>query len=462
MKFDARISAMTVGLGTMVVGMQASAVAASLPEIARHTGMGMARSPWVLVIYTLVLSSSMISLGRLGDAVGYKPVYLAGLTLFTVASGFIGISTSFPVMIALRALQGAGAAMVSATSLALLAHGRVVREYGDAIAWQTAMTYAGLALGPIAAGCFLQRFGWRAIFLINLPAGLIAILVARHVLQDPLVNRRSLHDWKLNHCLGWIAVIAPLVLALSFVHRGSSFILRFALPTLMMAAALVFKNWRQAIVNTLIPAGTKVSRDYWRIPATEILCYLCLYGVAFLMPFYLIDNHRVPFALAGYLLSSQYIARGLAALCSGYSSSRLGIQNARLAGMAILAITLLGLAQLNVQSSALLIALLLAGVGVGTGIFVPANSQAIMSCTPAEIQGTATAILATARNLGMTLGVPIAAAMYGRFRNTESNSIRSSMLVLSSLAFVNVLLCGFVQSSGAPQRAALLIQPSNR
>jgi MFS family permease len=462
MKCDARISAMTVGLGTMVVGMQASAVAASLPEIARHTGMGMARSPWVLVIYTLVLSSSMISLGRLGDAVGYKPVYLAGLTLFTVASGFIGISTSFPVMIALRALQGAGAAMVSATSLALLAHGRVVREYGDAIAWQTAMTYAGLALGPIAAGCVLQRFGWRAIFLINLPAGLIAILVARHVLQDPLVNRRSLHDWKLNHSLGWIAVIAPLVFALSFVHRGSSFVLRFALPTLMMAAALVFKTWRQAIVNTLIPAGTKVSRDYWRIPATEILCYLCLYGVAFLMPFYLIDNHRVPFALAGYLLSSQYIARGLAALCSGYSSSRLGIQNARLAGMAILAITLLGLAQLNVQSSALLIALLLAGVGVGTGIFVPANSQAIMSCTPAEIQGTATAILATARNLGMTLGVPIAAAMYGRFRNTESNSIRSSMLVLSSLAFVNVLLCGFVQSSGAPQRAALLVQPSNR
>ena len=67
----------------------------------------------------------MISLGRLGDAVGYKPVYLAGLTLFTVASGFIGMSTSFPVILALRALEGVGAAMVSATSLALLAHGRV-------------------------------------------------------------------------------------------------------------------------------------------------------------------------------------------------------------------------------------------------------------------------------------------------------------------------------------------------
>jgi MFS family permease len=462
MKCDARISAMTVGLGTMVVAMQASAVAASLPEIARHTGMGLDRSPWILVIYTLVLSSSMISLGRLGDAVGYKPVYLAGLTLFTVASGLIAMSTSFPVMIALRALQGAGAAMVSATSLALLAHGRLVHEYGEAIAWQTAMTYTGLALGPIVAGFFLQWFGWRAIFLINLPAGLIAIFIARHVLLDPLGDRRSLYNLKLNHSLGWIAVIAPVVLASSFIHPGSSFILRFAVPTLMIAAALVFRTWRQAIVNTLIAAGTLVSPDYWRIPVTEVLCYLCLYGVAFLMPFYLLDNHRVPLAVAGYLLSSQYIARGLTALFSSYSSSRLGIQNARLAGTAILAISLFGLAQLSGQSSAILTASLLAGVGVGTGIFVPANSQAIMNSTPAEIQGTATGILATARNLGMTLGVPIAAAMYGRFRNTEFHSIRSSMFVLTLFAFFNVLICGFAQFNSASQRAALLIQPSSR
>jgi MFS family permease len=87
----------------------------------------------------------------LGDAIGYKPVYLAGLTLFTVVSGFIGMSTSFPVMIALRALQGAGAAMISATSLALLAHGRLVSEYGESIASQGAMTYSGLALGSSLA-----------------------------------------------------------------------------------------------------------------------------------------------------------------------------------------------------------------------------------------------------------------------------------------------------------------------
>jgi MFS family permease len=441
----------------MVVGMQASAVAASLPEIARQTGMGMARLPWILVIYTLVLSSGMISLGRLGDAVGYKPVYLAGLTLFTVASGLIGVSPSFPVMIALRALQGTGAAMVSATSLALLAQGRLVREYGGAIAWQTAMTYTGLALGPILAGFFVQSFGWRAVFLMNLPVGLIAIFVARYVLEGPSGNRRSFHELKVTHSLGWIAVIAPIVLALSFVHKGSSFLPRLALPTLMMVAVLVFKTWRQAIVKTLIPAGTLVSPDYWRIPATEILCYLCLYGVAFLLPFYLLDNHRVSLAVAGYLLSSQYLARGLTALFSGYSSSRLGIQNARLTGTAILAISLLGLAQLNGRSSPLLIAVLLAGVGAGTGIFVPANSQAIMSCTPAEIQGTATAILATARNLGMTLGVPIAAAMYGQLRNTEFNSIRSSMFVLSLFAFFNVLICGLVQSNHPADKKGVLL-----
>ncbi len=462
MKFDARTSAITVGLGTMAVGMQASAVAASLPEIARYTGMGMARSPWILVIYTLVLTSGMISLGRLGDAVGYKPVYLGGLTLFTVASGLIGMSTSFPVILALRALEGVGAAMVSATSLALLAHGRVEREYGGAIAWQTTLTYTGLALGPILAGFFLQTFGWRAVFLMNLPVGLIAILVAHYVLQGPSTERRSLSEFKVARSLGWIAVIAPIVFALSYVQRGSSSLVRLALPTLLMIAVLALKTWRRAIVNTLVPAGTLVGPDYWRIPATEILCYLCLYGVAFLMPFYLLDNHRVSLALAGYLLSSQYIARGVTALLSGYSTSRLGIQNARLAGTAILAISLLGLARLDGRSSPVLIAALLAGVGAGTGIFVPANSHAIMSCTPAEIQGTATGILATARNLGMTLGVPIAAAMYGRFRSTEFHSIRSSMFILCLFALFNVLICGFAPSSRASQRVALLVQPSSR
>jgi MFS family permease len=445
----------------MVVGMQASAVAASLPQIARHTGMSITQSQWILVTYTLVLSSGMISLGRLGDAVGYKPVYLAGLALFTLASGLIGMSTSFSVIIALRALQGAGAAMVSATSLALLAHGRLIREYGEAIAWQTAMTYAGLALGPIASGFLVQRFGWHAIFLINLPAGLIAFFIARHVLQVPSGSRRSLSDLKINDTLGWIAIVAPLVIALSFVRQGISFP-RLALPALMVTAALVFRTWRQAIVTTLIPSGTLIGRDYWKIPAAEILCYLCLYGVAFLMPFYLLDSRKVPVALVGYLLSSQYIARGLTALISGYLTSSLGIQNVRLAGVSILAFTVLGLAQLNAQSSTLLIASLLAGVGVGTGIFVPANSQAIMSSTPAEIQGTAAGILATARNLGMTLGVPIAAAVYGRVGNADVNSIRSSMFVLSFLAFCNVLICGFVQFSDSSKRATFLIQPSSR
>jgi MFS family permease len=111
--------------------------------------------------------SCLVSFGRLGDAIGLKPVYLAGLTIFTLASGLIAFPAPVTVMIALRGVQGAGAAMVSATSLALLARGRLFREYSQAIGWQTAMTYAGLALGPLFLGLALQRFGGRTIFLLH-------------------------------------------------------------------------------------------------------------------------------------------------------------------------------------------------------------------------------------------------------------------------------------------------------
>ena len=166
---------LTVGVGTFMSALDGSVVNAILPVIQAYFKTDVATVEWVVTIYLLAVSGLLLTFGRLGDLRGNKTVYMWGFVIFTTGSALAGFSPTPTFLIGSRALQALGAAMLFANSPAILTKAFPGAERGRALGLQGTMTYLGLTTGPFLGGWLANRFGWHAVFFINIPIGLLAI-----------------------------------------------------------------------------------------------------------------------------------------------------------------------------------------------------------------------------------------------------------------------------------------------
>jgi EmrB/QacA subfamily drug resistance transporter len=457
----------SIGLGPMIATLHASGINASFPVIARQMGASVAGAQWILMVYTLVVSGSLLTFGRLGDRAGLRGVYIGGLATFTVTSAACALAPNVTTLIVLRGMQGIGAAMISATSAAILARNLPVARLGQALGWQAGMTYLGLALGPALAGLVAGRFGWRALFLMNLPLGAIAIVAAARAIEGASCRPR-LRELNGLESLAWIATLVPLMIALSGWQPGGWRSLRttiLAVATFVCCAVFVGLNRRSA--DPLIRFGVFRRAAFSTATVTEGVYYLCLYATGFLMPLYLMQARGFGAAETGFFVTCQCLARAMAAPFSGRLTDRSGVRIPTGLGVVILGIGMLCLCRLDSGTSAGQVGATLVLVGIGTGLFVPANSTSLMGSAPAELYGMAGSILATARNLGMTLGVAIAAAVYTLCATGEAAGapaaiagVRGAFTVIAALAVVNAIGAILASASYAPAGADQVPEPS--
>ena len=162
-----------IGVGTFMSALDTSVVNTVLPVINADFHTEVATVEWVVIVYLLVLSGLLLGFGRLGDLNGHKPVYIGGFIIFISGSLLSGLSPSVWLLIFFRGLQALGAAMLSANSPAILTKAFPDNQRGQALGLQATMTYLGLTVGPSLGGWLTQQYGWRSVFYINLPVGLI-------------------------------------------------------------------------------------------------------------------------------------------------------------------------------------------------------------------------------------------------------------------------------------------------
>src|SRR5919199_1190306 len=162
-----------IGTGSLMSGLDSRISNTVLPVIRRALQADVAAVEWVVAIYLLVLSGLVLIFGRLSDMLGHRRVYLAGFGLFVVGSGACAFAPSIEGLIAFRAVQGLGAAMLTASSPAILTNAFPERRRGRVLGLQATAVYIGLALGPSLGGGLAQAFGWGAVFLVNVPIGLV-------------------------------------------------------------------------------------------------------------------------------------------------------------------------------------------------------------------------------------------------------------------------------------------------
>lgn len=401
-----------VGTGTFMSALDSSIVNTVLPVLTRALNTNVASIEWVVTIYLLMVSGLLLGMGRLGDLRGHKRTYTAGFGVFIVASGLCAMATTVQMLIAFRALQALGAAALFAMSPAILTAHFPPSRRGQALGLQAMMTYLGLTVGPPLGGWLATHWSWHAIFTMNIPVGLLALfLSARFIPDDPPAKSRQPFDVR-----GAAVFMVGLVSLLTALNQGHAWgwgsVPVLGLFTLAALALAWFVSWELRVPHPMLDFRLFGSRTFSGATLSALLNYVSVYSIVFVLPFYLIRGRGLNPAEAGLILTAQPLVMAVSAPLSGSFSDRIGTRPPAIVGMAVLALGLFLLARLGPHTEMWKVAAALATAGLGTGVFISPNNSALMGAAPRTRQGVAAGVLATARNVGMVLGIGITGAIF--------------------------------------------------
>ncbi len=407
----------------------------------------MATIEWVVTVYLLVVSGLLLSFGRLGDLRGNKTVYLWGFVIFVLGSALSGLSPAPLYLISARAFQALGAAMLFANSPAILTKTFPASQRGQALGLQGTMTYLGLTTGPFLGGWLADTFSWHAVFFINLPIGLLAAWLSWRVIPQDVPGERE-ERFDLSGAFTFMAGLVALLLGL---NQGNSWGWLSPLTLGLFAASIIILAifvWIESHAPApMLDLSLFRSRVFNLATISPILNYLCVYGVLFLMPFYLIQGRGLSAAQAGLILTAQPLVMALTAPFAGTLSDRIGSQIPTTLGMLILSGGLYLLSRLTPTSPFIHAILGLAVSGLGVGLFVAPNNSALMGAAPRSRQGIASGVLALARNVGMVLGIGLTGAIFTTFLSRGDPNLPGVL--------VPAVSAGFLFASGMAIVAAL-------
>jgi EmrB/QacA subfamily drug resistance transporter len=399
----------TVCVGAFMGQLDVSIVTLALPHIGTDLRAGAGAVQWVALSYLLMLTGTLAAVGQLADRIGRKLLYTYGFAVFTAGSALCGFAPTLGWLIAARLLQGFGAALLQANSVALIAATLPRHQLARGIGVQGAAQAIGLALGPVLGGLLLALGGWRLIFLVNLPAGLLGLGLGRFLLPR---TRFAPTDQRSGARMDWggaallAAALTALMLLISRAHEllhSPAGELALAGLTAVLTTALLARERRA-------PAPL-LDLDLLRRPALVLglgsaaAAYLVMFGTLYVVPYYLAADH-ISVALAGLQLAALPVALGIVAPLAGRLAGRLDMSRG---GLFLTALGLLVLA-LSHGTPGRLTGLALAGAGLGA--FIPANNAGVMSAASRARAGALSGILNTTRGLGTALGVALAGLLY--------------------------------------------------
>jgi len=421
----------TVCVGAFIGQLDASIVTVALPTIRDDLHVSLGAVEWVSLAYLLVLMGTVSAVGRLADMFGRKLLYVYGFAVFTLASLGCGLAPTLAVLVGLRVVQGVGAAMLQANSVALIRTTVRGERLRLAIGLQGAAQAIGLALGPAVGGLLVGAGGWRWIFYVNVPVGVIGIglgllLLPRTRARAPLAR----FDWP------GLATLLPasgtLLLALSLLGRNGPSATALGATSAVLWTVFVLVERRA--VGSLVDLRLLRSRVVATGLAGGLLAYLMLFGVLFVTPLHLQSEFAESPAVAGLTLAALPVALGVVAPLAG----RLRSAWAAVGGVALTGVACAVIAVVPDDRAVLVGMLALAGAGLG--LFTPANNAAVAGAGAAENAGMVSGLLNMTRAIGTSLGVAVAGATYlhGGFAVT--------MAVLAGLAVVAAV----VAMSGLP------------
>ncbi|HUB14873.1 MAG TPA: MFS transporter [Acetobacteraceae bacterium] len=437
-------------LGVVLIGATMSALDISivniaLPTIRAEFGVHLSLIEWVSIAYMIVLAISLPIVGRLADIYGRSLLYNIGFGIFVLGSALCGLAPNAVFLIVARALQAIGAGLLQANSVALITQVFRSRELGRALGVQAATQATAMALGPFVGAVLVAWVGWRAIFYVNVPIGIVGGIAAHFVLPRYHPSSRRA---KIDYPGIFLFTAALMGLALGVNHAETNGWDSLAVLTEMVVgitclAAFVFaEQWTK---SPTIDLG--LFRHYRLIAGnvTAFLAYYALFAVLFLLPFYFEQVLGYSTLLSGVLLMPVPASMAVLAPFAGTACDRFGARNLTLAGSFMLVLGTCMLMFTSAVRHPALLVFAMAILGAGLGIFTPANNRATMAATPRDKLGVMGGLLNMMRSLGLIFGIDISGMLFIMLAQAEAGAVSThhnasrALAILSKPAFLDGL-----------------------
>jgi len=410
-----------VAVGVFMSTLDSSMVNIALPAIMAHFHSSLQLTEWVVMIYLLTITSTLLLWGRLGDMLGRGKLYALGMLIFALASLACALAPNLAVLIVARLLQALGAALMMAIGPALITEAFPVRQLGRAFGLIGMAVSLGLMTGPGLGGMLLELGSWRNLFLITVPVG--ALFTGLALLVLPLTRngkRDGPFDWR-----GGLYMTIGLTLFALTVNHGTAPTWRPAVLIPTAAAwglvTLLFVRAEATAPAPLLPV--RLLREPYFIVGvlSAVLSFMILFTAIILPPFYMVRILGLSSARIGLVMMAVPLAVLVVAPMAGWLSDHIGARWLTTTGILVSTSGLLLLAGLSPTSPPLGVALRLSLLGIGQAMFLSPNSAAVLGRVGNHHIGISGALLATGRNLGMLLGTAQAflvfSLTFGRLTN---------------------------------------------
>ena len=406
-----------------MVPINASIVNVSLPIITEFFGATVAISEWLLTSYLITLLSFVLFFGKFGDFWGHERLYMAGLVGFIFSSLLCSLAPSILLLIILRAIQGFTAAMMISVSLGIVKKAFPISMLGQALGIYAVLIAGGLTLGPAIGGILDGLLGWRSIFLINLPMGILSLIICFKILDR---GESKEIKWDIIGTISQFLALFSLVYLLNYITSNPINIEALILSFFTISMIILFIWWERRTEDPILNLSLFRNISFSAYNLSLHLNYVCMYMIIFVMPFYLLKVLNLSTNTTGLVLTAAPLLMMFLAPISGIISDKFGSRPLSFIGALICAVAFYSMTELQFYSTEIDVFLRLALLGVGAAIFQSPTNRAIMSKIPNGQAGVVSGILVTMRNLGMVFAVCYAGILL-------STTINPTTLQLNSL-----------------------------
>ena len=409
------LTLLTVALGVMMVALDGTIVAVANPAIQSHLHASLAGIQWVTNAYLLALAVSLITIGKLGDRLGHKKIFLTGVAGFALSSAAIGLSgtiaSSIALVIAFRALQGVFGAMLQPTALALLRNTFPEYKLNGAIGIWGAVIGASTAAGPIVGGLLVQHIGWESCFYVNVPVGAAALVMTLLVVRETPTSptARSFDIPGIAALSGSLFLLIWGLIKGPDYGWGSARTLVFLGGAALLGLLFVIREHRAA--QPLLPLRLFRSASLSAGVVLVILLMFAMFGAMFFMTFYLENVHGLDPIAAGVHLLPMTAMLIVGSPLAATAISRLGPRLPIATGMLLAAVAMFGLSRLGAVSSPNDTIAWFVLLGLGLSPVMVGATNVIVGNAPVELAGVASGLQSTAMQLGGTLGTAVLGAV---------------------------------------------------
>ena len=442
-----------LSLSMLLSSLGTSSANVALPTLAQGFNASFQQVQWVVIAYLLAITTLIVSVGRLGDLTGRRRLLLVGIVLFTAASVLCGVAPTLWLLIAARALQGLGAAIMMALTIAFVGEIVPKSKTGSAMGLLGTMSAVGTALGPSVGGLLIAGVGWRAIFLVNVPLGILTFLLAYRNL--PADDRGPPSESAAFDAMGTLLLaiaLAAYALTITMWNDGFSSLNLVLLSVAVLGAGL-FVLVESRAASPLIRWAMFREPGLSASLAMSALVSTVMMATLVVGPFYLSRALALNAAFVGVVMSIGPIASMMIGVPAGRYVDRLGVPFVTVVGLIEMAVGLIGLAVLPPIFG---IAGYIASVVVlspGYQMFQAANNTAVMMNVHPDQRGVVSGMLSLSRNLGLITGTAAMGAVFA-FASAASditialpeavaNGMRTTFAVATVLVIAALAIASF-------------------